>query len=416
MLTRRELLGFRETKLFNTYWPYWFRNIMVDIVTIIGNTREVYMPRLQELRERLQETARPDISNEDKLLVYRLYRWFITQRNMPDITDGSNILHEIPLTYASNLFISASGKLVPSVEKVITDVYAGLRIPLTYNVLRDADVPLVLFVPEDKIRTFMRRMPANILSLCAIVAKDINQVNIDTISIDNIKNKGSSGLFFKNNNEVFGITAAHIVLTDSILDVKFLPNEGLDVAIVRVHQSSINIVPYSYPLRFQDYVNICHRESLPIKVYKIGTQTGLTRGSLCVCMDDPPIVAKKTLQIIFDNRLVQYSGLVGIEWEMTNTGQSIPFAVSGDSGAIVFGMCNGMYHPLGIHCASVVGTVDNESYALELDRNLFAMKEVMLANNLLVGDDYNYANPPHAKTIKEPVDYIPGELDSILNQ
>lgn len=420
VLTKGELLGLRSSKLMtegDSYWPRWFRNIMAEVITKIESKTEVESHKLG-LRRLKDLLTRPYIPVEDKRKMCRLYHWFIKQCDTLEITDIPDISSENPFSFSdpSEMFVSASGRLVPSLRKAVAAIYAELEIPLTYSVYRDLEIPLVLFAPESKVEALRGKLPANFNSFCEIEARTMGQAKLDVMYVDDIRERGSSSLFLKNDTEIFGITAAHVIDPDrgNLTDIRFLPERSIDVAIIRVPPNSTNVVPYSYPLRFQDYAEWCHKKSIPYRVYKIGTQTGLTVGTLSVKIaDGKPILERRNVPMPHINR--SYEEMVVIKWDLIRRNEFITFAVSGDSGATIFGMCNGLYHPLGIHCASVSeGAMYRESYAAELDDNLSALTEALSRYRLCV-NGYAYANPPHAKTVRNVVDAPNSESDASVD-
>lgn len=93
------------------------------------------------------------------------------------------------------------------------------------------------------------------------------------------------------------------------------------------------------------------KQRIPFKVFKRGVQTGLTMGTLLEIVPSDKLSEKMNSR----GNLAVAAYYLKIKW----VSDEKPFAVSGDSGSLVYARHDGMIVPLGIH----YGSEENESYA-----------------------------------------------------
>jgi hypothetical protein len=420
MLSRNELMMLSKEDAFlhggNKYWPRWLRNSLAQIIESIQDLNitkdNPNASVLQYLGGRLREptTKCRDLKPNEKQVVRRLYLWFISRfdklkKLSPEISNISGNTDEKPFSflYAEDMFATASGGLVPSLDNELERIYIELDMSISYTVLKGSDCPLTLLAPNESMLNALRsKIPIDFHALCTFKINTIGRVRADKLCVDGNENRSTS-LYFRDIYGVVSITVAHAIESARTMEHILDPLSGIDVAVVRVDSSNINPIPYSHVLSFNEYAKKFHPPER-VKVYKMGAQTGLTVGVLeTIERNGFWNTEYHTLKMDIATLQIRYSYLTCIRWETTSQNTSIPFAVPGDSGSTVFGIYDGRFYPLGLHC----GSSKPLSFAVELHRCLGALD----INIVDANDRYLYNNPLSADFIPKYPNTIPLSSD-----
>lgn len=191
MLSRSELSTLDNdvamTDIFQ-YWPRSFRNAMAQIIASIQDLdeakKEPIATNLHRLRTILLEKT-TYITVEDKKQICRLYRWFIrrsdTLRLLDSIPEIQAFGSEMNFEHPSDVIESMSGRLIPSVDNALRNIYKDLNLLVSYYVSRRSDKPLTLYIPAEKIDACGALISAELKSICNIEARVIGEAKVDSI-------------------------------------------------------------------------------------------------------------------------------------------------------------------------------------------------------------------------------------------
>jgi hypothetical protein len=155
------------------------------------------LERIGKLRARLRmpTTICGDLTIEEKHMIRNFYSWFSARElplkrfvMPPEASEGPGLSFD----YSADMFATAGGKLDPSLKRDLKTIYRELGYSLSYSVLMDSDIPLTLYVPDERAMKRLRMvLPSGFQLFCTITVSSIGQVVADAMSID----QGTSDAF-----------------------------------------------------------------------------------------------------------------------------------------------------------------------------------------------------------------------------